>query len=507
MDLPVRRAVPPAESTPHRPLESAPRTDRRVLLNTGALAGSSLWRIGISFVLQILIANRLGAEGLGQYAAAMAYLNVCQIMSELGLPQLLVRDLARFPGRRRLYFRAALILQLGASFLVWGALVGISFLFFQPTTQLALIVVASSLPLYAISSACATIFQAGERMEFVMGVEVSTNTLILIASILLLWTGGTVVHLAAAIIGTQAFSALLCLFLLRRYRLLAATSAAETRYAVWTAVRLLWRKARPFYSLSLANVLLHRLDLLLLSAVVGEIITGIYSAAYLVVRVFLVLSQTYWQALYPTLSRLRQQSTQQYQRLSALGLRYGLIALLLVAALSSGVAGPMLGLIFRDESYRPAVEVFQFFVWSAPLFLLATFAVNLLLIEQRPRYSLMVALVHLVVVLLLLPLLAAALQAFGAALAVLLAMALSALTGLLLIKRARIPAGFPAKWPLLLLATLLVALLVRLLPLISSVALWPLHVLVSAALYLAILWRLGLISVQDLHLFQRAFRR
>jgi O-antigen/teichoic acid export membrane protein len=507
MELPVKRAPASPQPGPNTSVESATRTDRRVLLNTGAMASSSLWRIGISFVLQILIANRLGAEGLGQYAAAMAYLNVCQIMSELGLPQLLVRDLARFPGRRRLYFYAAIVLQVGASFLVWGALIGISFLFFQPTTRLALIVVAASLPLYAISSACATIFQASERMELVMGVEVSTNTLILVVSILILWTGGTVVHLAAVIIGTQTFSLLLCLSLLRRYRLLSVNSLPRTRYTVWTAMRLLWRKAKPFYGLSLANVLLHRLDLLLLSAVAGEVITGIYSAAYLVVRVFLVLSQTYWQALYPTLSRLRQQSTQQYQRLSSLALRYGMIALLPVAALSSGVAEPLLGLIFQDAIYQPAVDVFQIFVWAAPLFLLATFAVNLLLVEQRPKYSLVVALVHLFVVILLLPPLAAAYQAFGAALAVLIAISLSVITGLLLIKREDIPVSFPTRWPLLLLTTLLVAVLVRLLPLISPVSLWPLHVLISAALYLVVLWGVKLFSVHDLLLFRRAFKR
>jgi hypothetical protein len=67
--------------------------------------------------------------------------------------------------------------------------------------------------------------------------------------------------------------------------------------------------------------------------------------------------------------------------------------------------------------------------------------------------------------------------------------------------------SFPARWPLLLLTTLLVAVLVRLLPLISPVSLWPLHVLISAALYLVILWGLELFSVHDLLLFRRAFKR
>src|SRR5438874_11553797 len=85
-----------------------PPTGRRILMNTGAMASSNLWRIMISFALQLLIARKLGLAGLGAYTIALAYLNVCQVVSELGLPGLLVRDLAQTPTHRRSYFRIAL---------------------------------------------------------------------------------------------------------------------------------------------------------------------------------------------------------------------------------------------------------------------------------------------------------------------------------------------------------------------------------------------------------------
>lgn len=498
------RTKPTPHAVPNSTVMTSPRTDRRVLLNTGALAGSSLWRIGLTFVLQLLIANRLGAEGLGQYTAAMAYLNVCQVLSELGLPQLLVRDLARFPDRRRLYFTYALGLQLGASLLVWAALVALTLILpFQPSTQLALILVTASLPFYAISSVCETIFQAGERMELLMGVEMTTNALIVAVSILLLWRGGTVIHLSAVIIGTQAFSALLCIYLTHRHHLLPRSTFHAERNP-WLLLRILWRKMRPFYALSLANVLVHRLDILLLSAIAGEVITGIYSAAYLVVRIFFILSQTFWQALYPTLSRLRQQSLQQYQRLAALGLRYGLIVLLFVAAASSGVAESLLGLIFRNEHYQQSVPVFQILVWTVPVFFLSTYAINLLLVERKPRYSLQIALVHLVIVACLLPLLSQIVYAPGAASAVLAAIVVSATVGMFWVHRTGITLNLPTRWHWMLLSTLLVAGSVHLLSRLAPSSSWPLHILGSAFLYLVLLWMGNLLSVQDLLLFRRA---
>ncbi|MCB0185614.1 MAG: oligosaccharide flippase family protein, partial [Caldilineaceae bacterium] len=366
MSLPAERTS--SSSSESTASGSTVRTDRRVLLNTSALAASSLWRIGLSFVLQIFIANRLGAVGLGQYTTALAYLNVCQVLGELGLPQLLVRDLARHPGHRRHYFATALLLQIGASFVVWGALSALVwFLPLQADTRLALIVITASLPMYAVSSVCAMIFQAGERMEVVMSVEMAVNTLIVGISLWILWRGGGVVQLAAVLIASQTASMALYLWILRRSALLVDGVATTVAPSMWSTMRTMLGQARPFYGLALANVLLHRLDVLLLSALAGEAITGIYSAAYLVVRILMILSQTFWQALYPTLSRLHHQAVAQYRQLTNLAVRYGLMVLLPVAALGSGAVTLLLTMVIAALLSRTLKRWVEWLLTRLPL--------------------------------------------------------------------------------------------------------------------------------------------
>ncbi len=493
-------------SSPSNQPETQTHPARRVLLNTGALAGSSLWRIGMSFFLQLFIANQLGVEGLGQYAAVMAYLNVCQVMSELGLPQLLVRDLARFPKRRRSYFQAALAGQILASILVAALLIGISFwLPFESVTRTALCLVVLSLPFYAVTSICETLFQSSERMELVMGVEVSINTLIFISSLAVLQWQGDVTDLATVIIGTQMVSAIICLLFLRHYRLLQGT--VHVRLSALLMTRLLWRKVRPFYALALTNVLLNRVDILLLSAVAGEVVTGIYSAAYLIVRVFLILGQTYWQAFYPTLSRLRQQNIAQYHRLAQLGLRYGLILLLPLAALTSPLADLLLRLIFRSESYAESVPVFSLLIWATPLFFIATYAVNILLVERKPQISLLVAAIHLAIIALTLPLLATRFDALGAGWSVFAAVGLSAGAGIWLLNRVDPKLGVSMQWLWIFGQTALLALFVFGIIGLVSRPLWPWLSLLGGALYVAGLWYTRFISLDDLNLFRRALSR
>jgi O-antigen/teichoic acid export membrane protein len=103
MEQPLR---PPSQSTPQSTVTTL-YTGRRILVNTGALTTSNLWRIVISFVLQVLIARWLGVASLGHYTIVMAYLNVCQVLGEVGLPALLTRDLAQSPALRASYFRLA----------------------------------------------------------------------------------------------------------------------------------------------------------------------------------------------------------------------------------------------------------------------------------------------------------------------------------------------------------------------------------------------------------------
>ncbi|MCS6826245.1 MAG: oligosaccharide flippase family protein, partial [Caldilinea sp.] len=467
-------------------------TGRRVLINTGALTGASLWRILISFVLQVLIARRLGVEGLGHYTIALAYLNVGQVISELGLPTLLVRDLAQNPTHRRVYFLRLLGIQILAGLLVWLALIGLGIVLpFGPVTATSLWLVGASLPLYAVTSATQTLFQAGERMELVMGVEVTINTLILLISLGVLWLGGDELALIGVLIITQAISAILCLTLLARSRLLALPQEP-----VSIKPCMLLRQTAPFFGLAISDVLLQRLDILLLSVIAGPAVTGVYSAAYNIVRVLMKLIQSFWRALYPTLSRLHRHSQERYLRLRTLSLRFGLLAVLPAASISFGAAAGILQTLFGAD-YGASVEVYRWLIWAAPLFLLEVYATTVLMIERRLRASLWISGAHILATLIFLPGLTLLAGAGGAGLAVVLAGATGALLGAWLLHTHRFVSPVDKKGGLLL-ATLLSGVLAAVPPFA-----WMLNAVLSAAAYAMLCWMTGVLTPGDFMTLRR----
>lgn len=487
-------AIQPAPSTA-APSHGAPSTARRVLVNTASLAGSSLWRIFISFILQILITRVLGVAAFGQYVSALAYLNVAQVVSELGLTTLLVRDLAPAPTRRRAYFRLALRLQLAAALATWAALVLLAVLLpVSVATRNALWLAGASLPFYAVTSAAQTLFKASERMELVMSVEATINTLIMGVSIGVLLMGGGVSQLIGVLVATQAVSALLCLWLVRRQHLLAAPQED-----VAIDLRELWRSVRPFYWLSLADVLLHRLDILLLNVVTTDLVTGLYSIAYSIVRVGVKLIQSFWQALYPTLSRLHHQATQQYSTLSRVSLRYGLMAVLPIAGVGTGVAGGVLTLLYGQDA-EASIRTLQILLWLTPLFLVEMYGVVQLMVVHKTRASLTITWVHIGAVLLLLPALTILYQAEGAALAMVAAGVLGVVTARWLAHQVDVPFAVRGL-PILVATTVITTLVAFLLPLA-----WPLRAVIATGLYAAVMWITGVFAPGDRAILRKAWQ-
>lgn len=472
---------------------TTPSPGRRILANTSALAGSNLWRIATSFVLQLLIARRLGLEGLGQYIIALAYLNVCQVISELGLPGLLVRDLAQAPAQRRGYFRIAVGVQLVCGLLTWGGLIALSFFLPLPATaRLALRFVGASLPFYAVTSVTQTFFQAGERMELVMGVEFLINTLILASSVGLLWLGHGVIQLVGVMVWTQMLSAALGLWLLRRSRLLADPQEAVP--FAWQALR---QRLTPFYGLALADVLLQRVDILLLSVIGGETLTGIYSAAYNLVRVALKLVQSFWKALYPTLSRLYSQNKMYYNRLADLSLYYTLLVLLPGVALSASGAQALLHVVYGHSSAVTG-PVFQILTWSIPAFLIESYAVTLFMVEQRPLHSLAITGLHVLTIALFLPVFTYLQQTTGAAWAAVLAGGVGATGSVFLLHKLEMPV-VSLKMGMILVASAVAGLLAAWLPLV-----WFIRLPIGALVYALLIWRSGGIAQADRQTFRNA---
>ncbi|MCA9915928.1 MAG: oligosaccharide flippase family protein, partial [Anaerolineae bacterium] len=82
---------------------------QRLSRNTFALLLSNAGGALLSFLLSVLIGRVLGSDGLGVYAAALAWVLPLSMVAEFGLGTLLTREVAQSPEKSHAYLRASVI--------------------------------------------------------------------------------------------------------------------------------------------------------------------------------------------------------------------------------------------------------------------------------------------------------------------------------------------------------------------------------------------------------------
>ncbi len=318
---------------------------RATARNALALAAVRVAAPVLSLIVVAAVSRRLGAEGLGRYSAAYAFLGLFGLLSAAGLPQVLTREAARRPEETGRLLGGALGLAGGCgaflAVLMTAAATGVE----DPATRQAVRILSLALPPAAWSACLEAAWLARERTGPIGAACLAEHAAkVALGGALLAAGSGLNAVLAAAVAGKWLSCAVSGVWLRR------------------TGVRLDWSAMRelalPAAVLALSAVsatLYWRVDVLLLSCLCGAAETGYYTAAYRLLDAAILLPQSLCQALFP---RLAAGNAGQPPERWLLGLT------LPAAALAAAGAGPILEVLY-GPALRPAAPVLALLIWTA----------------------------------------------------------------------------------------------------------------------------------------------
>jgi O-antigen/teichoic acid export membrane protein len=351
---------------------------QRLFKNTVALLATNFLRLGVGLVLTIYIARDLGPAFLGKYTLLVAYINIFQILAEAGIPRLVTREVARSTQAASRHFWNALVVQLACSLLATGLMIAVvEMLGYPADTKLMLYLATGSLPAYAILAAGTAVLQAHERMEINTLAETVSSAGQLAATIVVLRAGYGVVGLALVKVLGFALIAVVNVLAVWRLRLVGRPQL-DLRFGLG----LLWQ-ARTILLMAAVSAVLIRLDVLIITQIWGEAVTGVYNAAYQLVKALVLLVWAYADAVYPVLSRLYKENTARLRWALSESLSYGLLAILPVAVGASFLASPVIRLVYRDESFVDAAWALRLLVWQLLPFFAHTLLGRVLVASDR----------------------------------------------------------------------------------------------------------------------------
>ena len=255
----------------------------------------------LSFALSVIIGRSLGEEGLGIYAAALAWVFPLWILAEFGLDTLITREVAQNPGAAPEYLHAAALARLALG----GGLM-IAFVLVAPLLTDNLLLVRGlqiSAPLIVIGpfvSAFSAIFRARQIMWPIAVLNIGMLIAQVALTVWVLARGGDVL-LALAINTATSAGQLAAAWGIYRTKFVSGVGAHRR-----SPLRIsdLLRRAWPFALAAVLAAMQIRLSLILLERMTSAAEVGQYAAASRFVEAGRMLPNALFGALFPALSAL-----------------------------------------------------------------------------------------------------------------------------------------------------------------------------------------------------------
>jgi len=250
---------------------------------------------GMAVLFTILLARRLGSAGFGAYAFIATVVFVANALTTFGTDMLLIREIAANGDLSRL--PSALVVQLGLSGLFIAALWAFSAWIpnQSPETITALKIYSLALIPLALFTVFTTALRGVQRMDVY-------SLLNLIVSVLqvgtLLLPNIGIVRLSVLLLSVQTLAALFAgLFCSRTIRYF-------WQYWRFPSVSLssFLKEAAPIAFLTFVMMLYQRLNVGMLSIMLGATATGIFSAAFRAVEASKTAHLAIFAALYPAMA-------------------------------------------------------------------------------------------------------------------------------------------------------------------------------------------------------------
>lgn len=348
---------------------------KNIAQNTAYLTTALVVQKIIAYIFFLVIASVLGTEGTGEYVAAFSFTGLFSVLVDLGLSNVLVREIARHPERSADYFRnvVGLKLVLGAiAFSLLLVTIGLLDWFGAEHPSLSLVAVAGIVMfLDSMVLSGSSVFRGWQNLKLESIVVVVQKTGILIAGLLALWWFATPFTLAVAILigGIAAY------WLITSYLSTRIKQPWWPRFD-WAIQKQLMVIAWPFALAAFFAMGYAHIDSILLSIMQGNSAVGLYSVASKTMNAFVFVPSAFVAAIYPAMSAAYASNKEHLTELTHVSLRFLLIIGAPIAIGLFLLAEPFVGLI--GSEYADSVLAVKLLIPSLA-FMFLTYPIGSLL--------------------------------------------------------------------------------------------------------------------------------
>ncbi len=281
-----------------------------VIRNSGWLVFDRLLRLGGGMLVSLLVARYLGPEQFGLLSSVFALVSLFGSAGNLGLPNIVLRDIVREKPARGEILGTSLVMRLIGGVVVFAVSV-ISLLILRPGGHIGIqigLVVAAVSPFLAFET-IDNVFQADLRAPLGVWARNATFLLVAITKVILVWRRAPLLAFAA----TDAASTIVV-----AGAMVIAYRVGGYDFSGWrprmTRARALLRESWPQALSGIAIMVYMRIDQIMLQEIARPREPGLYSAATRISEVWYFVPIAILASSFPVIVSLRQAGQSVYYR-------------------------------------------------------------------------------------------------------------------------------------------------------------------------------------------------
>lgn len=340
-----------------------------------------------TFFYTVFTARYLGAEGYGTLAFALAFTGLFAIFSDFGLSTLMIREISRGKNLVGKYVGNIVIMKIILALATFALIVIIINLLGYPKQTVDIIYLFALYVVFnAFSQIFYAVFQAFEKMEYQSIGQILYGSLLLTGSLL-------IIHFGWGIIDFALLYSIISLIVLFYSALIYVKKFALPQFEVdWVFWKRLIKYAWPMGGMGIFIVIYFRIDVIMLSLIVGQGAVGLYSAAYQLSETTTIIPTMFITAIFPVMSRFYKDSKSSFMKTYAKSTKYLFFIGVLVAFIITLLAEPIISLVFGIK-FSGSVFALQIIIWSAALMYITMLQGNTFIQVNKQIFSFKITIV------------------------------------------------------------------------------------------------------------------
>jgi O-antigen/teichoic acid export membrane protein len=332
-------------------------TVQRVARNIGIIMGGDIIFRLISLVVTIYLARYLGTAEFGKYSFVFAYLAFFSVITDLGLQDILVREMSRDPSTTpKIIGNAYFIRIILTAFAVVLSMIVIKFMSYPADTTAYVYIASFTLLFISFSNFYATIFQANLKMEYKVIAKLAFKIISAALIIGIIFSHGTLMQVMIVLVFSEMVKTIISYLCARKL----VRPRFKIDFVLWNY---LLKEAFPIALSSVIWIIYFRIDVVMLSLMIGDASVGIYSAAYTLSEPLYLIPYAVTVSLFPIMSASFKSSKERLMHVCKLGIRYLLIITLPIAIGTMLIADKIIFLIY-GVAFAGSATALQILIWT-----------------------------------------------------------------------------------------------------------------------------------------------